>query len=234
MKSAALVPVTVKAAIVAELAALGFVIVTVTGADVTEGLETGKAIDGRSTVSPTSWPTRSVRLVVVPAFPSGSVTVMLLALPATAPVKPATAVALPRKPAGAAGSLRKVLMEPGTPPPSAARKLGGIAPGAGRSCVIEHLVPPALFTHFAKLKGNVVTPQGFVRVKFPAVGGGVPAGYVKTRRWRWKGAPKAFAGLGGAPMSAPVVASMKVYSMPITTSAPTGDGARVKIATASE
>jgi hypothetical protein len=97
---------------------------------------------------------------------------------------------------------------------------------------MEHLVPPALFTHFARLKGNVVTPQGFVRIKLPAVGTGIPAGYVKTRRWRAKGAPRAFAGLGGAPMSAPVTASMKVYSKPMTTSAEAGPTG--KIATASE
>jgi hypothetical protein len=101
--------VTTAAVIVAGLIALGFVIVTVVTRDVTDGIETGNVTVEGATSSPKSCPTRSVSDVVVPAFPSGSVTLMLFTLPATAPVKAATAVALPRKPAGARGSRRKVL-----------------------------------------------------------------------------------------------------------------------------
>jgi hypothetical protein len=60
---------------------------------------------------------------------------------------------------------------------------------------------------------------------------GAGGGYDMMRRWRWNGAARALAGLGFAEMSAPVTASMKVYSMASTTRAvagPTG-----KIATAS-
>jgi hypothetical protein len=108
-KSGTLAPVTEIGPSVAGFTVLGFVIVTVVVADTAPAFWAGNATVEGAAVSPTSWPTRRVSDVVVPVFPSGSETVMLLALPGAAPVKAAVAAALPRKPAGARGSLRKVL-----------------------------------------------------------------------------------------------------------------------------
>jgi hypothetical protein len=80
-KSAALAPVTAPAPSVAGLTALGFVIVTIVGEDTAPAFWAGNVTVEGAAVSPMSWPTRRVSDVVVPVLLSGSVTVMLLALP---------------------------------------------------------------------------------------------------------------------------------------------------------
>src|SRR6185369_14809564 len=71
---------------------------------------------------------------LLPVLPSGSVRVTIAGAPAVVTADIA-APPLPRKPAGAGGTvdLMKVSIEPGTPAASAATKFGGIAPGPGTS-----------------------------------------------------------------------------------------------------
>src|SRR6185369_11592288 len=131
-------------------------------------------IPGAEVAGTTILPMSVESCVVVPLFPSGSVMVMLLAFPAGAPVKESAAAPVPRKPAGAVESTRKVLMalSGATMPtfPSAPAKFGGMVPMSGRSRVMEHLVLPPWFTHFALATGNFVTPQGVVTVKLESTG----------------------------------------------------------------